>query len=392
MQTSHTDDLGTYKGSYLDPPIAYRQDYWFRSKYEDKYLVEGAAGHYGYPDFPKDKDIGGNFQAYGVSYEDARFPDTEYWGTGPYRTAYYKGLVAMGVDKPAHIGLQMIPEDIAATAYSRMKPTEPEFSVLNSLYELRELPSLLHLRVKNAKDLAGLHLNGQFGWLATLADIRKFVNAQQRAQKRLSQLLRDNGRPVRRRLTLRDEVSDESVETGELWGYFLPGDPSPYFCSSPPTTETVRYTRDKIWASAQFRYWLPDGPRDILWKRAMMARLFGAMPTPQVVYNMIPWSWLVDWFSNLGDVIANLDAGVADRLAADRFYVMRSKERVHWANRKIGLYDQRGKPFQLSGRAYNVAYSKVRLKGSPFGVGLTDNMLSPMQLSILGALGLSRLL
>jgi hypothetical protein len=106
---------------------------------------------------------------------------------------------------------------------------------------------------------------------------------------------------------------------------------------------------------------------------------------------MIPWSWLVDWFSNAGYVINNLDAGVADRLAADWFYMMRKKEHVVETQLSIPLYGPDRNPVVLQGTATQKSFSKVRLRGSPFGFGLSEDSLSPMQLSILGALGMSRL-
>jgi hypothetical protein len=163
------------------------------------------------------------------------------------------------------------------------------------------------------------------------------------------------------------------------------------FYSGEPTYSTKAFTTDAVWGSAAFRFWLPPGPQDIKYKAPIIRALHGANLSPTALYNMIPWSWLVDWFSNVGYVINNLDAGVADRLAADWFYMMRKRVNVVQTELQIPLFDPTGLPVVLTGTAVQQSFSKVRLKGSPFGFAVSEESLTPMQLSILGALGLSRL-
>jgi hypothetical protein len=230
----------------------------------------------------------------------------------------------------------------------------------------------------------------QFGWKPLLSDIRNFVLTQRSAQDRIKQLLRDNGKPVRRRIQLLNTSTPGNPQEGEAWGQFGPSF-STYFYSGTPRFRSKYSDNDTVWASAQFKYWLPDGPRDINWRRRMMAAIFGLNPTPSVVYNAIPWTWLYDWFTNLGDVISNLDAGVADRLSADYFYVMRHTESVIESTVTIPLYHVGDIPFTATATTVQRVFSKSRATGDPFGFATNEHMLSGMQLSILGALGMSRL-
>lgn len=127
------------------------------------------------------------------------------------------------------------------------------------------------------------------------------------------------------------------------------------------------------------------------WRRRMLARIYGFRPSPAVVYNAIPWSWLVDWFTNLGHVIENMDGGVADRLAADYFYLMRTWESIN--NRFVtGFFEgHNGKNVTVTATASGYRARKLRVPGNPFGFDVAQKDLSPMQLSILGALGYSKL-
>jgi hypothetical protein len=273
-----------------------------------------------------------------------------------------------------------------------MKPTKPEFSDLNSLIELRELPGLLRQRFTKGgfNKLGDYHLALEFGYKPLLRDVVNLAFKQRLAQIRLKQLLRDNGRPVRRRNTLKDESVSGTTQSGFSYGALQPVLVTQYYVGQ-PSWRTTTYFRERIWASARFRYWLPGGPRDIQWTRKMMSRLYGRNVSPSALYNAIPWSWLIDWFSNLGDLIENLDAGVADRLAADYFYIMRSQE---WSLEYVakGRFRRRnGEQFDVTATATTSAFAKSRVRGGPFDPAILTSNLSNSQLAILGALGLSRL-
>jgi hypothetical protein len=277
-----------------------------------------------------------------------------------------------------------------ATAYNRMKPAQPKFDGLNALAELRELPKMLRQRFSFDLMSAGNYwLALKFGWEPLWRDVRNLVTTQRQAQAYLRQLLRDNGKPIRRRITL---LSDSSSTSQLFTGYnsFYPQFSKGFYVGVPVRLDTTTVT-DTIWASARFRYWLPQGsPRDIYWTRKMLSRIYGLHLRPSVVYNAIPWTWMIDWFSGLGDAVSNLDSGVADRLAADYIYVMREKktERVSQAT---GNFKTSTGSVSLSAVSTGEQVTKSRVRGSPFGFGITESSLSPMQWSILGALGMSRL-
>jgi hypothetical protein len=360
-----------------------------------KELITGASGNYGYPDFPFARNVGQGFYLTQNSDLYGRAECGKIWGTGPYRNSSYEGALRCEVGRG---GLypgwgDYTGASLAAAAYNKMKPTKPDFQALNAIYELREVPSLLRARFhhNDMKNIANWHLALQFGWLPLLRDTLNAINLQRKMQKRLAQLLRDNGKPVRRKVILRDETTAPSTTVdGEDWSAFLPYLVT-YFYAAAPRRRQVEYERDRVWAAARFRYWLPPGPKDIRWTRNMIARIYGFQVTPQVVYNAIPWSWLVDWFSNAGDVIANLDVGVADRLAADYFYIMRQVHYVRQSTSTGWFFRQNGEVVKVSGTSYATATVSTRGVGDPFGWATPENNLSATQLSILGALGMSRL-
>jgi len=354
----------------------------------------GDEGHYGYPHFPPNSDVGGPFTLQSMEFVPALVP-CDCWAVGNFGHARYTGSMYLGAPAAEDLPPILTGEEFAAEAFSRMKPTRPKFSGLNALAELRDLPGMLRQRMaaNSLGNLGSYFLAEQFGWQPLFSDIKNLVLTQIKMQKIMNQILRDNGKSVRRSVIMRDESSDNDFgpEIGS-YGYTAPGLTS--YWSIGQAYQVKAVSTDKIWASAEFQYFLPPGPRDIKYKRRLMLELFGLRPSPAVIYNAIPWTWLADWFSNLGSVIENLDAGFADRLAARRFYVMRKTE---IGNDYRHVFNVSSSPdsyqnVELKGTATLRAVCKTRVAGNPFGFALHGiNTLSAMQVAILGALGLSRL-
>ena len=305
-----------------------------------------------------------------------------------------------------------------ARAWNRMRPDSPDFSFATSFYEMKDVPGMLkdaltgiRKAVRNAdkkrksQGKSGLSKSGQFylavqfGWLPLLSDIQNFVKAHKGAQKRLAQLIRDNGRPIRRTVTLEDLKTTNDVGPGTTYSSGSGSGIGPVFvtqCYGPgPTFRRVTsYSSVKTWAEGCFRYHLPPGPRDVVWQKKMLRRIMGARVTPDMIYNIMPWSWLVDYFTDLGHFIQAISPGVADRLAADYAYVMRTS--VWNSTREVSGNFQASKvnnaKFTLATTsASSERIEKMRSKASPFGWGVNQNSLTPKQLAILGALGLSKL-
>jgi hypothetical protein len=380
------NEYSTFTGSDVATPR------YVDTRRESKTFWYGKEGNYGYPDFPPDKNVGHAMRLTGYEWYRSLVPVGEIWRGGANNQRYV-GALAADVTTIGDLAGTFPPDAWGATAYSKMKPTKPNFEILNSTYELRELPNLLRQRfLKDGLSSVGnYYLAMKFGWESLLRDVINLVNTQMSAQDRLEQLLRDNGRPVRRKILLQDETTAPVVGTGDSYSALQPVLVTQYYRKQ-PNYRSTRYYRDKVWGSAQYRYWLPSGPRGIVWTAMMKARIFGLRPTPSVIYNAIPWTWLHDWFYNLGDIIDNLDAGVANRLAADYFYMMRSYE-YHYEITCNGYFKARdGRNIDVTGTSASYSYQKYRAKGDPFGFNTNQNTLTGMQWSILGALGMSRLL
>jgi hypothetical protein len=258
------------------------------------------------------------------------------------------------------------------------------------------LPSLVGSQAwrqgANAGRKAGSeYLNIQFGWLPIVNDIRKFADAVSHADTVLAQYERDSNKQVRRRYNFpsQRELSPEIMLSSDTSAFTLIG--SSVIGPGAPRGSLVRIreTIRKQWFSGAFVYHLPTGydSRSELARLALQAKkLYGLTLTPEVVWNLAPWSWAVDWFSNAGDVLSNISDMATDGLVMRYGYLMEhtiTKDTYRLAP-----------PFKNGGGTVPpltlVRETKVRRRANPFGFGVSWDGLSPRQLAITVALGLSR--
>jgi hypothetical protein len=238
------------------------------------------------------------------------------------------------------------------------------------------------------KSVADHWVNTQFGWSPFINDLRKFWYTTQNLDKRIAQLQRDNGQWKKCGGVVKSEeeeqvVASSATVTGHnpiLLSYFyrLSGITGSY--------EAVRKDSFNVWFSGRFRYWIPNIMKtDPNWRWNAAVHLFGLKPSPSVLWEIIPWSWLIDWCSNVGDVIDNLSARALDNLAAKYAYVMGTKKQEVTLTSVADFYN--GPQTETWSGTFT---RKLRQEASPFGFDLSSDMFSARQWSILAALGISR--
>jgi len=302
---------------------------------------------------------------------------------------------------------------IGTTAIARCSPTNNVASAANFLRELHQegLPelfglSLLKERSSFFKNLGEEYLNKEFGWDPFIGDIKAIAFAATHAHKVLSQYERDSGKMVRRRYEF-PEVTTQSTTSVRAqnaligdWGglfsgapTFYPSDPTEIFRSGGSSGSLYKTSKSwkKTWFSGAFTYHLPSGYKSRL-GLAESARhaqfLLGLDITPEVLWNAAPWTWAIDWFTNAGDVVANLSDWSTDGLVLKYGYVMEHSivSDTYFVTNRGGLSSKTAQPSEI---VISVE-TKRRVKATPFGFGLTWSGLSPRQIAITVALGLTK--
>jgi len=287
-------------------------------------------------------------------------------------------------------------EALGATAVARCKPTNSPADLGVALGEVFKdgLPSLVGSaswkhRSLSAKQAGDEYLNVQFGWLPLVSDVRKTAETMRKARAVIEQYERDANKVVRRRYEFPIEHNRTETYLGRTWPY----GPSPSLQSEgtlqPKLTKVVE-TSVRTWFSGAFTYHLPSGydSRKEMDKAALFAdKILGLNLTPDTFWNLAPWSWAVDWFSNTGDVISNVTDLGTDGLVMRYGYMMEeSTSKVTYTLENAPICYQSVPVSDVS----FVTTTKKRVAANPYGFGVTWSGLSPKQVSILSALGLSR--
>jgi hypothetical protein len=292
--------------------------------------------------------------------------------------------------------------ELGSIAISRCSPSNPTADATVFLGELigEGLPKLIDTGLKDLaqlthrqrrKAIGKQYLNYQFGWLPFISDLQSIANAIIHADSVLKQYERGSGRMTRRRyeFPIFEDTQTTTVQTGRSpWG---PGSGA-LLSSSPDRGKVVRtdYQYRKVWFSGAFTYYIPppDSIRDEMARKVIFARkLLGLTLTPDALWNLAPWSWMVDWFFDSGSVLQNWSDWAIDNQVLLYGYVM--EHSVHsYTYTYIGPTG-----FKSGGVVPDiklVAETKLRRQATPYGFGVNLKTLSSRQIAILAALGLSR--
>lgn len=205
---------------------------------------------------------------------------------------------------------------LAVMAMANMNPNKPEVDLPVSLAELRELPSLIRdagLVALNAsrggsavKKVAKANLMAAFGIVPILADLKTLLNYVTEVDKRekyLRELATSKGKRLRR--TLKKEswtASYQAIAFSSRMDIYVT-----------PTQFKLDVTANrKYWFTARARLLNPPAERDIhaLAFRAVTGTQVDPSTVIAAAWELLPWSWLIDWFSTTGNIVAALRNGI----------------------------------------------------------------------------------
>jgi hypothetical protein len=330
--------------------------------------------------------------------------------TGPPLN-HVAGVVYRGAMLPGYIANQVFPPSFASSktlldvwgtkAIAQCKPTNNVASAAEALIELyREgLPhlfgaSLWKQRARSARKKAGgEYLNYEFGFKPLANDIADFAFAVVELDRLVKQYERDAGKVVRRHMSFPPIVTTSfSQYGGNTSAFTSPG--------CPPSKDATLINKGKHfvdrevvvkrWFSGAFTYYLPRDyhERKEAKRHASLAqKILGIDLTPETLWNLAPWSWAVDWFTNAGDVISNFQSWANDGLVLRYGYIMEHSicTDTHLHSGPTG-YDGSAQPWVVK----LVTETKQRYRATPFGFGLLMSSLTNRQKAIAAALGLTR--
>jgi hypothetical protein len=267
----------------------------------------------------------------------------------------------------------------------------------------------ISIPIMHPDEVADHFLNHSFGWVPFISDLQKFLNVWNNTTKYISDIVRDNGVFVRKRRVL-EESDDTSLETftgvdsGTIPSSEMRG-PSGFPLCKVMTVGGVSQkgfmtfstrTIKRTWACGSFKYYRPefdpsiymadDSNFDDLQTVQRLLTLYGARINPTLLYKITPWTWLVDWFTGLGNYIQRLDDFVQDGIVARGLYVMQTQQKIMTKTCVLNFFSG---PVTLKFQR-ELTFKQRELADSPYGFDVPWQNLSPRQWAILGAIGISR--
>lgn len=211
---------------------------------------------------------------------------------------------------PGHYSFLTMPSeaDAMTTLIARTNPSRPDVTPLTLMQDLVEIPKQLkdlsrllnkHVKLVDAKDIANQNLAAQFGWLPLIQDALDVFHLGKHIHTRLGELQRlKSAKGLKRRIRLGawggefnrlnmtvssvyvDAVADiRSLTTANRWGTIRW---LPLYDDLPTYIPNDRNTFLQAIATASGI--TPEGLTSGLW-------------------DVMPWTWLTDWFGNVGDYL-----------------------------------------------------------------------------------------
>lgn len=200
-------------------------------------------------------------------------------------------------------------------------PFNRDYTLFRNLVELRDIPrsvlslkdtlgnlrklyaslsSSPHLRKiifdlkKTSKDIPNEYLSFHFGWKQTYKDINDLLEAPTKMTKKINFLIARSGKPTTFRSVRKFESAESDVSgfeydiSGLEYGY-------PFSKSRLERSSEVRLVMNAI-----FDF---PGANVPVFKRGDFLLRMGAVPRVTDLYNLVPWTWLVDWFTGFGNYL-----------------------------------------------------------------------------------------
>lgn len=183
-------------------------------------------------------------------------------------------------------------------AFEKMQPSlSSGFSLTNFIFELRDIKTLFKLwKVHEGltKNLAGGYLNYQFGWKLFLQDCHEMYTRLSQWEKTLEDYLSKQGKPLIRhyRENVFEDVTSESSEdyTTKYEG---------------ATYARATNTSCVFHATMRYTYTVPTLDAEYSKLRAFR-EIWGIKLNASVLWEALPFSFVVDWFLNVGKYLNSI--------------------------------------------------------------------------------------
>jgi hypothetical protein len=303
-------------------------------------------------------------------------------------------------------------QGMANRYFALTAPDRKVGSLMTTLVELirGDIPSLLKnfremmAGLKSIRNMIGSDaLNITFGWTPLIQEYANIINVGMNLERIIYY------ESFRRKRSWDGPVMTSSRDSTQTFHYLTtpytdttvfvePGD-----VKGPPSGPSVDYyshrdtveTEDYHWSSKYTGLAKASRRADDFSNQAMdIFKRLGLVDDPQLLWDLTPYSWLVDWFTTMGDSIANANtyAPLNGKYSVDYAYL--TTQRIRKTDSYITRRTGGGSPFKFISishpKSFGYSTTRWRERATPFGFGTQLGSLSASQFGILTALGLAR--
>jgi len=237
-------------------------------------------------------------------------------------TPFYDPLYPGGVHPPEGIG------GLLDRAWKAMIPRiKPELSLVNSVIELKDFKTVGR-SLKNARDLlvlpgltlrqklrkwSDVYLQKKFNVDPLISDIKAIYASMSKCERRINGLISRQGRKQNAHFTCALAEGSNSYETGSEYPL---SNPNGWYCSkilrgTSNSERFVNYAPSVFHAEIQFSYYYADYQTEHARLLSLLDAL-GVNFNPAIVWNALPWSFVVDWLAGVSRWLGDNHIGFMD--------------------------------------------------------------------------------
>lgn len=193
-------------------------------------------------------------------------------------------------------------------------PSSRSFGFLREFIELKDLPRTIMSSVQTVRegvrgnfDPSSAYLNKEFGWDLIAKAAVDLVELPDKIAKRVNYLLDRQGQPTTFRAKLR---GSEYVGGAGQFTF------NPLIDESLGVASTAGFRNWEYRLALNYNVKFPKLELPKL-REYVTNQLWGARFRVDDFYNLVPWTWLVDWFAGLGDYLEAIASVNADTSIAN---------------------------------------------------------------------------
>lgn len=210
--------------------------------------------------------------------------------------ASYHNYPIMNAQVARHLPLSLATQSDGAYAALLLKLTNPSRPVVDLpvfIAELRDIPLLFKVIGDTAlKTLSRANLSFWFGWKPLANDLMQMMDFSDVVNKRANEIkqLHKTGLSCTRTLDTLSVHADPVVEALSDWNGV--------------SLSRAKVTQARIWGHVKWKPTTVPPRTDQEYINLARRAAFGLTIDPATAWELIPFSWMVDWFSSVGNFLS----------------------------------------------------------------------------------------